>query len=220
MLQTIEQEPASEATASVIWMHGLGATAHDFESVPPHLGLAPELAVRFVFPQAPSIPVTINAGMVMPAWYDIQQLDTTGRDGDEAGIRRSEAQVRALVDREIERGVPAESIVLAGFSQGGAIALQAALRDPRRLAGVMVLSGYLLLADHLDEEASPANRDLPIFQAHGTHDPMVQLSWARRSREHLEQLGWRPESHEYRMAHQVCLEELEEIGRWLNRVLA
>lgn len=220
-LNCIEQEPAGEARCAVIWMHGLGATAHDFESVPPELGLPADLAVRYVFPQAPSIPVTLNGGMVMPAWYDILSLGTgtSGRSQDEPGIRRSESQIRALVDREVERGIEPSKIVLAGFSQGGAMALHTALRYPERLAGVMVLSAYLLLHDQLESEASPANRDLPVFQAHGSFDPMVRLEWAEMSRKHLEDVGWAVEWNLYPMAHQVCLEEIQSIGRWLTKVL-
>ncbi|MCG8458847.1 MAG: alpha/beta hydrolase [Holophagales bacterium] len=217
LLSAIEQEPGRRAEASVIWMHGLGATAHDFETIPPELGLPESLAVRFVFPQAPSRGVTLNMGMVMPAWYDIRSLD--GRDQDEKGIRTSEAQIRALVDREVERGVAPGRIVVGGFSQGGAMALQAGLRYPERLAGVMVLSGYLLLADRLDAEAAEANRGVSIFMAHGLMDPMVPHAKAAASRDHLQQLGYSVEWHDYPMAHQVCLPEVQAIGKWLTEVL-
>lgn len=233
LLQCLVQEPRSgrPADAAVIWMHGLGATAHDFETVPPELGLSPRLDVRYVFPQAPSQPVTINGGMRMPAWYDILSLGPPpaatvrsdgppdGRDQDEAGIRRSEQAIRALVDREIERGIAAERIVLAGFSQGGAMALQTGLRHPRRLGGIMVLSAYLLLADQLEAEAAEVNRDVPIFMAHGLYDPMVPYAKAQAGRARLEALGWGVEWHEYPMQHQVCLEEIRAIGDWLGRVL-
>lgn len=220
LLQCIEQEPArGTAEAAVIWLHGLGATAHDFESVPPELGLPDDLAVRFVFPQAPSIPVTLNYGMVMPAWYDIKSLGG-GRNQDVEGIRRSEGQVRALIEREVERGVSPSKIVVGGFSQGGAIALQTGLRHGERLAGVMVLSAYLLLADETRSERSDANADVPIFMAHGTHDPVVPFAMAERSREALEAMDYGVEWHAYPMAHQVCLEEIQAIGAWLRSVLA
>ena len=163
-LPCLEQNPHEPAVASVIWMHGLGADGHDFAPIPPHLGLPADMPVRFVFPHAPKIPVTLNMGFVMPAWYDIASLEEHGQD--EAGIRRSCERIRRLIEREVERGVPPSKIVLAGFSQGGAMALFTALRYPERLAGIMALSAYLLLADNLAQEASEANRDVPIFQAH------------------------------------------------------
>ena len=222
LLSCIEQEPSGQAEAAVIWMHGLGATAHDFESIPPELGLPADLAVRYIFPQAPSIPVTLNNGMIMPAWYDIKNLGSgaSGRSQDEAGIRRSEAQIRALVDREVERGIDPGRIVLAGFSQGGAMALHTGLRYPKPLAGIMVLSAYLLLHEKLVDETTDTDRKTPIFQAHGSFDPMVRMEWAGMSREILEKGGWTVEWHEYPMAHQVCLEEVQAIGKWLGRVLA
>ncbi len=225
ILSCIEQEPSTPATASIIWMHGLGATAHDFESIPPELGLPSDLAIRYVFPQAPSIPVTLNGGMIMPAWYDIHSLAGPGessqvdRNRDESGVRRSERQIKALVDREIKRGIPTDRIVLAGFSQGGAMALHTALRYPKPLAGAMVLSGYLLLHERLDEEASDANKDLSIFQAHGAFDPMVRPELAVLTKDLLTRGGWSVEWHEYPMGHQVCLEEIQGIGNWLEKVL-
>lgn len=218
LLQRIEQEPTESVSATVIWMHGLGATAHDFESIPPELGLPEDLAIRFVFPQAPSQPVTINNGYVMPAWYDIVSMEGS-RGQDEAGIRRSEGRVRDLVEHEIARGVPAERIVIGGFSQGGAVALHTGLRYPERLGGLMVLSAYLLLPEKLEAEATEANRDVPIFMAHGLHDPMVPHRAAVASRERLESLGWSVEWHEYPMAHQVCMPEILAIGKWLASVL-
>lgn len=219
LLPCVEQNPPRPADASVIWMHGLGADGHDFAPIPPELGLPEDLAVRYVFPHAPRIPVTINMGMVMPAWYDITQLDLTGRGHDETGIRRSDAQIRALIDREIERGVPARRIVLAGFSQGGAMALHTGLRHPEPLAGVMVLSAYLLLADKLDDEAHQANRRTSIFQAHGSLDPMVPVTAGRASYERLKEAGHPVEWHEYPMQHQICVPEIRDIGAWLSRVL-
>lgn len=218
LLPAIVQEPDRAAEAAVIWLHGLGASGDDFAPIPPQLGLPPSLAVRFVFPHAPERPVTINMGMVMPAWYDIKQLDARG--GDEAGIRESDAQVRALVTREIERGIPASRIVLAGFSQGGAIAAHAGLRSTAGLAGIMVLSAYVPLADTLADEMTPAGSRTPVFMAHGTHDPMVPVMLAEHSRTLLEGHGVEVDWRTYPMAHQVCHEQIVAIGQWLTRVLS
>ena len=219
LLQCLEREVGTQIEASVIWLHGLGATAHDFYDVPPALVLPPGLGVRFVFPQAPTIPVTLNHGMRMPAWYDIRSLGGS-RNNDVEGIERSRSQVGELIAREVERGVDPSRIVIGGFSQGGAIALHTALRHGDRLAGVMVLSAYLLLADQLDAEASAVNRDVPVFMAHGTYDPVVRFDWATTSRDRLQALGWDVEWHEYPMPHSVCPEEITAIGVWLSRVLA
>ncbi len=180
LLPCVEQEPAGEARAAVIWLHGLGADGHDFAPIVPELGLPENHGVRFVFPHAPRIPVTLNGGLVMPAWYDISSLDLRGQD--EAGIRKSGGEVERLLRREIERGVPTEKIVLAGFSQGGAIALFSGLRYPQRLAGIMALSTYLVAPEAVESELSPANRELPIFQAHGTTTRWLTKSAWRRSR--------------------------------------
>ena len=217
-LETLEIEPDGPATASVIWMHGLGADAHDFHGIPPQLGLPLGLRVRYVFPNAPQIPVTINMGMVMRAWYDVTGFDRRGED--ETRIRQSTASIGQLVAREIERGVPAHRIVLAGFSQGGAMALFAGLRYPEALAGIMCLSGYLLLPDTLTAEAAPASRAMPIFLAHGTEDPVVPHALGRGSCETLVGAGYPVDWHEYQMAHQVCLEEVREVGDWLTGLLA
>lgn len=218
MLSCIVQEPEEPAQAAVIWMHGLGASGHDFASVPPLLGLPADLPVRYVFPHAPRIPVTINMGMVMPAWYDITSLDARGQD--EPGITRSAQAIGALIARERDRGVAAERIVLAGFSQGGAMALHVGLRHPERLAGIMVLSAYLLLPDTLDHEANDANRQTPIFQGHGLYDPMVRLAYGERSRDLLVERGYPVAWHDYPMEHSVVPDEIADIGRWLARVLA
>jgi phospholipase/carboxylesterase len=172
--------------------------------------------VRFVFPHAPMMPVTINAGMVMRAWYDV----SFDRGEDEAGIRASQRRVEALIAREKARGIPAGRIVLAGFSQGGVMALQTGLRHPERLVGILALSCYLALADTLAAEASAANRDVPIFMAHGTHDELIPLARARRAHERLAERGYRVEWHEYPMSHAVCEEEVEAVGAWLGRLLA
>jgi phospholipase/carboxylesterase len=217
-LEAIEIETAESPGASVIWMHGLGADGHDFVDVVPELGLPARPGVRFVFPHAPMRPVTINGGYVMRAWYDIRD-DGGVRREDAAGVRASQKTIEALIAREKERGVPAAAIVLAGFSQGGAMALHTALRHPERLAGVMALSCFLPLAEALAAEAAPANRDVPIFMAHGTHDPMIPMARALRARETLAGLGYRLEWHEYPMPHSVCLEEIRDISAWLATVL-
>lgn len=227
LLNCLEQEPRQSARAAVIWLHGLGATASDFEDVPPHLGLPADLPVRYVFPQAPSRPVTINGGYVMPAWYDIKEMGAWAREDafasgsghDEAGARESERQIRALIERERQRGIPAERIVIAGFSQGGAIALHTALRYEEELAGVMVLSAGLMFAAKLAPEAAPANRKTPIFIAHGTFDPVVPVIVGQRTRHFLEDLGYDVEWREYPMQHNVSMEEIQDIGRFLTRVL-
>jgi phospholipase/carboxylesterase len=219
LLEALETQTSPSPTAAVVWMHGLGADGYDFVDIPPMLRLPESLAVRFVFPHAPMQPVTINDGMVMRSWYDIRP-DGGGRREDEAGLRQSQRYVEALIAREKARGVPPARVVLAGFSQGGAMALQTGLRYPERLAGIMALSCYLPLADLVAAEASAANRDVPIFLAHGTHDPLIPLARARRSYENLTGLGYRVEWHDYPMPHSVCDAEIQDIGAWLARILA
>lgn len=215
-LDTLEIEPTAPATASVIWMHGLGADAHDFYPVPPQLGLPERLAVRYIFPNAPYIPVTINQGMMMRAWYDLARIDRSVLD--EAGIRRSSAWIEELVRREQERGVPAGRVVLAGFSQGGAMALFTGTRYAEPLAGIACLSGYLLFEEALEREV-PGARRVPIFQAHGTADPMVPYALGRESRDRLMEAGFAVDWREYPMGHTVCPEEIRDIGRWIATVL-
>lgn len=217
LLPAVERNPDRPPRAAVIWMHGLGADGYDFASVPPQLGLPPELGIRYVFPHAPRRPVTVNMGMVMPAWYDITSL--TARGQDEAGVRASAAAIERLIAREVENGIAPQRIVLAGFSQGAGMALFTGLRHAQRLAGIMVLSGYLLLPETLAAEAGEANRQTPIFQAHGQHDPMVPAALGHTCRDQLRQAGYEVAWHEYPMAHQVCLEELQDIGSWLGKVL-
>ncbi len=217
LLRCVDVEPARPAEATVIWLHGLGADGYDFEPIVAQLGLPRDHAVRFVFPHAPRIPVTINAGLIMPAWSDITSFDERGQD--ERGIRRSDREVQALLAREVGRGVPPARIVLAGFSQGGAIALFTALRHPERLAGVLALSTYLPLQDQVTAEAAPANADLPVFQAHGLYDPVVPFELGGATRDWLVERGLPVEWHEYPMEHQVCLEEIEAIGAWIGRLL-
>ena len=216
-LETVEHEPSLPALASVIWMHGLGADGHDFASLPPQLDVSPNAAIRYVFPHAPVIPVTLNRGMRMRAWYDIVSLDARGQD--ETGIRRSAASIEDLIAREAERGVPSSRIVLAGFSQGAAMALFTGLRHAAPLAGVLALSGYLPLHESLPSEASAANHHVEILQAHGQHDDVVPYRLGHESAELLRAAGYCVEWHEYTMAHQLCLEEVQEVGRWLTRVL-
>jgi phospholipase/carboxylesterase len=216
--EAIEIETGPAPDAAVIWLHGLGADGYDFEPVVPELRLPARLAVRFVFPHAPVRPVTINMGMPMRAWYDILQLG--GGTEDDAGIRASQALVEALIEREKARGVQARRIVLAGFSQGGAIALQSGLRHAQRLGGILALSTYLPLAATLAAERVAANRDLPVFMAHGTLDPMIPIARARASRAALEALGYAVEWREYAMAHSVCGEEIADISAWLVSLLA
>lgn len=218
LLDAIEIETAPAPTAAVIWMHGLGADGHDFEPIVPELGLGPRPAIRFVFPHAPLRPVTINQGHVMRAWYDIRALAGVRRE-DEAGVRQSARQIEALIARERQRGIPAARLVLAGFSQGGAMALHTGLRHPERLAGVLALSCYLPLANTVEAEAAPANRAAPIFWAHGVHDPMIPLAMAEQSRDHLAALGYAIEWHQYAIPHSVSAEEIAAIAGWLGRVL-
>jgi phospholipase/carboxylesterase len=211
-LETVEIAPRGSPELAVIWLHGLGADGHDFEPIVPELRL--RRAVRFVFPHAPIRRVTINNGLEMRAWYDIVGFDAAKDDG--AGIRASAAAVGRLVDREVERGVAAERVVLAGFSQGGAIALHLALREPRPLAGVIALSTYLPLALSLAREKSAANAALPIFMAHGSYDPVIPLEHADNSRRILEREGYAVDWHVYPMPHSVCAPEIAAIGAWLD----
>jgi len=216
LLDAIEIETGKNPTASIIWLHGLGADGNDFAPVVPELRL-PEGAIRFVFPHAPVQPVTINGGMRMRAWYDI--MDGADRREDERGVRASQALIETLIGREKERGTKAQRLVLAGFSQGGAIALQTGLRHPERIAGIMALSTYVPVGEKLAAEASTANRDVPIFMAHGSYDPIIPLVRAEQSRKLLESLGYPVEWREYGMPHSVCPEELADIGAWLGKVL-
>ena len=214
---SIEVAPEGSPVASVIWMHGLGATGHDLATIPLQLGLPSNLAVRHIFPHAPSIPVTINQGLVMPAWYDIQSFGA--RSEDESGIRQTSNCINQLITREVERGIESNKIVIAGFSQGGAMALFAGLRSSQALAGIMVLSAYLLLAEKLDGEANKANKQTPIFQAHGLSDSTVPIEFGMFARDELIRSGYSVEWHEYLMPHQICPEELNDIGLWVTKVL-
>jgi phospholipase/carboxylesterase len=218
VLPTIELETARPATASVIWLHGLGADGHDFEPIVPELDLPDALAVRFVFPHAPMQPVTINGGAVMRAWYDVYALEGQRRE-DATGVRTSQTLVEELIASEKKRGIAASRIVLAGFSQGGAIALHTGLRHAERLAGIMALSTYLPLASMLAAEADAANRATPIFMAHGLDDPLIPVERAMMARRQLEAAGYAVEWHDYPMEHAVCATEIADISAWLQRVL-
>lgn len=217
-LQTVEIETGPAPTASIIWMHGLGADAHDFEPAVPMLRLDSGRAVRFVFPNAPVRPVTVNGGMQMRAWYDLVSMDRDAPE-DEAGMRASAAAIEALMRRERERGIAADSIVMAGFSMGGAMALFTALRYPEKLAGVIALSTYVPIAPVAEAEASAVNLGMSVFMAHGQVDDVVPFHFARSSRKRLHQMGYDVEWHEYPMAHSVIPEELQHVKAFLNRVI-
>ena len=223
LLECVEVATGAAPTASVIWMHGLGADGYDFVPVVKEMDVntLPGLAggIRFIFPHAPMRPVTINGGMVMRAWYDIKMVDLV-RQEDEAGLRASQAECEKLIAREVTRGIPAHRIVIAGFSQGGAIALQTGLRHPERLAGLMVLSSYLPLATSAAGQATAASKPTPIFMAHGRSDPMINLDRATKSLDQLKQLGYAVEWRDYAMEHSLCIEEIADIRAWLGRVLA
>jgi phospholipase/carboxylesterase len=218
---TVELETGPNPIGSVIWLHGLGADGHDFEPIVPELKLPDSMRLRFIFPHAPVRPVTINGGMEMRAWYDIFSLDRDG-PSDEPGIRESAAILHGLISRELERGIPGDKIVVAGFSQGGAIALHAALRSATKLAGLMALSTYLPMPETLQsevlEKADIKNLSLPIFMAHGSFDPVLPVQLGQTSYQQLSGAGYSVEWHEYPMAHAVCAEEIAAIRVWLLSV--
>ena len=219
VLQAIELQTSPSPAASVIWLHGLGADGYDFVPVVRELELLKTPAARYVFPHAPTRAVTINGGYVMRAWYDILGNDLVRRE-DEQGIRESQQQVEALIAREVERGTPRSRIVLAGFSQGGAIALQTGLRQREPLAALLALSTYLPLAAAFDAEREDVSRSVPIFMAHGRSDPVIPLARATTSRDQLKAAGYSVEWHEYEMPHSVCEDEIRAIAAFLGRVLA
>lgn len=216
LLPCVEVEPKQSANAAVIWLHGLGADGHDFEPIVPHIQFAEGVYARFVFPHAPRIPVTINGGMQMPAWYDILEMSIE-RSVDEKQLRNSAAQTIALIEREIERGIPADRIVLAGFSQGGAVAYEAALSLNKKLAGVMCLSTYL--ATQGSVELSEAQKTTPFLVQHGSQDPVVPMQLGERANAWLQERGYPVTFQTYPMAHQVCAEQLQDISKFLQRVL-
>ncbi|CAN5509917.1 alpha/beta hydrolase [soil metagenome] len=218
-LQAIEVETGPNPTATILLMHGLGADGNDFVSFCDELKLSAIGPVRFVFPNAPVMPVTINGGYRMPAWYDIVGADLTSRE-DEAGLRKSQLAIDALIEREKSRGVPAHRIVVAGFSQGCAMALMTGVRHKERLAGIVGMSGYLPLAALTAAEIHAANAGLPVFMAHGVHDPVVPLAGGVASRDALKLMGYDVEWHQYPMEHSVCQQEVSDLNRWLLKVLA
>ncbi len=217
-LETVEVSTGEAPVASVIWLHGLGADGHDFEPVVPMLGLPEKLPVRFVFPHAPVRPVTINAGFRMRAWYDIKAISAS-RDQDEEGITDAARRIAALIDRERARGIAAARIVLAGFSQGAAMAMHVGLRHGEGLAGIIALSGYLLFAERLAAERSEANARTPVFVGHGTMDPMVPFSMGETAAHELGELGHPVVWRRYPVAHSVSPEEIADVGAWLRERL-
>ena len=216
-LESVECSSGETPDYSVIWLHGLGADGHDFEPIVPELDLGGR-SVRFVFPHAPVRPVTLNGGMPMRAWFDILSVHGQGRPAEQA-IRTSAGQVEALIQKENARGIPAERVVLAGFSQGGAIALHLGLRRAAGLAGIMALSTYLPLADSLKAEASQAASKIPLFMAHGRQDPVLPFAWGQQACDRLLAEGYAVQWHAYDMRHAVCAQEISDIGAWLRTVL-
>ena len=220
LIEHIELVTGAEPKGTIIWMHGLGADCWDFVSVVKELGLPEDLPLRFIFPQAPTRSISINNGQRMPGWYDItlsELQDGPARKADEAGVRETQAFINALIAREATRGIASDKIVVAGFSQGGAIALQTGLRHPQPLAGVLALSTYLPLENSLATERTLANANIPILMAHGTQDPLVPVTLARLSKGKIEAQGYKVEWREYPMQHSVCMEEVDDIGTWLAK---
>lgn len=207
--------PSNQARASVIWLHGLGADGNDFVPIVPELGLGSHHDVRFIFPNAPTQPVTLNGGMQMPAWYDITGTDLADKQ-DRQGIQDSARAIEALIAQEIDQGIPGQNIILAGFSQGGAIALHTGVRHQQPLGGIIALSTYLPLHEQLAAETSTANQGLSIFMAHGTQDPVVPLNLGQLSRDYLTAAGYQVVWHDYAMEHEVCYPEIQAIGHWLR----
>lgn len=215
-LQTLQIETGEDPRIAVIWLHGLGASGHDFEPVVPELGFAREQAVRFIFPHAPELPVTVNGGMVMPAWYDILAMDID-RKVDTPQLKASADAVARLIEQELEKGIPSENILIGGFSQGGAVAYELALSYPEKLGGLFVLSSYFATADSI--RLAEANRDIPVFVGHGSYDPVVPESLGRAATGTLEELGFKPEYCSYPMEHSLCLEEVRDLDRFFSRCL-
>jgi phospholipase/carboxylesterase len=219
LLENIEVETAPNPTVAIIWMHGLGADGNDFVPLVRELDLTGLPGIRFIFPSAGTMPITVNNGYVMRAWYDITGAELVRRE-DEGGLRASQVQIEALIDREKSRGMPASRIILAGFSQGCAMALQTGLRHPETLAGMLCLSGYLPLAPKLADELAQPSLATPIFMAHGRQDGVVPFNRAEASRDALAAAGYQVEWHAYPMQHSLCQEEVDDIGAWLKKVLA
>lgn len=217
-LEKIVVETGETPDASIIWLHGLGADGHDFEPIVEELELPDYLAIRFIFPHAPAIPVTINDGYIMPAWYDFRQTDL-GIEHDEEGISHSARQIQLLIEQQEMHGIASNRIILAGFSQGGGMAIHCGLRQREPLAGIMALSAYLLLPEHLADEISPSARSVSMFIAHGENDAVVPFALGEASRQKLENADCNVEWHSYSMAHQVCPQEIEDIGLWISDIL-
>jgi len=217
LLPHIELQTGNQPTATVIWLHGLGADGHDFEPIVPQLGLNPDLPIRFIFPHAPSMSVTLNGGYVMPAWYDLQDTEI-GRQHDEQGILQSANSIQAFIHRENELGIANNRIILAGFSQGGAMALHIGLRQQEALAGLVALSCYLPLPEKAKLEAQTNSLKTPVFMAHGTYDPIVDYNIGESSRDTLQALGLMVNWHSYPMEHSVCPEEIKHIGQAINSI--
>jgi len=217
LLPTVETETTSAPDHAVIWMHGLGADGNDFVPIINEFKLSTQIGIRFVFPHAPMKPVTINNGYVMRAWYDITGAKFDSAE-DETGIRETHQAIDALIDNELQRGIAANKIVLAGFSQGGAIALHTGLRQKNKLAGILALSCYLPLADTMPAESQSVNATIPIFMAHGLHDAVVPMSLAATSRDKLRHANYSLEWHEYPMDHTVCLQEIQDMDNWLHNI--
>lgn len=216
-LQTLQIDTGPDPKKTVIWLHGLGASGHDFEPVVPELTVGREQPVRFIFPHAPELPVTINGGMVMPAWYDILAMNID-RKVDTAQLRASADMVARLIEQERARGLASTDIVVGGFSQGGAVAYELALSYPERLGGLFALSTYFATVDSIG--LSEANRQLPVFIGHGSHDPMVVESLGQAALSKLQSLGYQPEYHRYPMEHSLCLEEVQDLDRFFQQVMA
>lgn len=214
---TVEVATGDNPVGSIIWLHGLGADGHDFEPVVAELKLPANVPLRFIFPHAPVQPVTINGGMAMRSWYDIVSFDAKGR-ADREGVLESGALLETLIAREVERGIEPNKIVIAGFSQGGAVAIQTALQTDYDIAGLMALSTYMALPD--DATLARSRKDLPIFMAHGSFDPVLQMAWGRASADKLIDVGYAVDWHEYPMAHAVCAEEIADISDWLCEIYA
>lgn len=204
---------------SIIWLHGLGATANDFPPIVTELGLAEDRAIKFIFPQAPNRPITINGGMEMPGWYDIKGMSLEEKQ-DIVGMRESQKMLEGLIAEEVANGVPASNIIIAGFSQGGAVGYYTATRSKQKLAGVIALSTYLPFDGLTEAEQSGVNISTPILVNHGTHDPVVPLAYGQASAESLNKLGYELEWKTYPMEHQVVMEQIKDVGRWINKVFA
>lgn len=219
LLDCIEINPSGEPRATIIWLHGLGADGHDFEAIVPELGLPESLSARYVFPHAPQRSVTINAGLRMRAWFDILDLKYRADSVDMDQFLESGDMLRALIDNELKSGMPSERIVLAGFSQGGAVVLHTGLLYPKRLAGILAMSMHLPMIHTLASELSPVNRKIPIMMAHGQMDPVIPVAKAIETRQELTRMGYAVKWHEYPMQHTVCADEIQEIRSWLLQIL-